>query len=97
MTDQTASKDIPAQIVQGDGEVHISFDRQVPAELVRNQVGECIAQTCDCCTPEFRQQVKGFRVDESGQGVHVHILGDVSADQVRKNMLSCAPKLKGDS
>lgn len=97
MTNEFTKTDIPAKIIQGDGEVQIAFDHGIPAERIKKQVGECVAQTCDCCTPEFHQQVQGFEVNESVKGVRVCIRGKISADQVRENMLSCAPRLKNDS
>jgi len=66
----------------------------IPREVVEAQVPACQAHTCDCCSPEFRKQVEAFEIAGSESGTSVRIIGTISAEHVRKNLFSCAPKLK---
>ena len=84
---------IPATVTQGDNEVRINFNAGMPEDKIRQQVIACETETCDCCTPEFREQVDGFEVLKEGGNVFVHIKGSISAEHVKENMLFCAPKL----
>ncbi|HFE32557.1 MAG TPA: hypothetical protein ENJ17_04525 [Gammaproteobacteria bacterium] len=93
MSEASTPAGIPAQITQGDGEVRIDFDPAIPRHLIEAQVGECQAQTCECCTPEFREKVEGFEVDTTGAAVTVRIKGHLSPEQVHENVLACTPKL----
>ena len=86
-------KNEPATIIQKDGFVEISFSDSMPIEAIEKQVGECQAATCDCCTPAFREKVIKF--DVSGlKDNKIKIFGSISEDEVKKNVLSCTPKLK---
>jgi hypothetical protein len=84
---------IPATIIQGDNEVQINFKAGMPEDKIRQQVSACETHTCDCCTPEFREQVDDFEVLKEGENISVHIKGSISAEHVKENMLSCAPNL----
>ena len=74
--------------------VELTFSNEIPQEVVEQQVASCQAETCDCCTPVFREQVDHFSHAITEQGLKVTIAGDITAEQVKENVLSCAPKLK---
>jgi len=94
MIDKSQDREIPAVITQGDNEVRIEFDSDIPTEIIETQVVACQTHTCDCCTPEFREQVEEFKIMEIKGGVTLRIKGSISAEHVRENMFACAPKLK---
>ena len=73
----------------GKGEV-----RQTASEIIEEQVSSCQAATCTCCTPVFREKVEEFTSTTSEDGVKVTIKGDITEEQVKKNILGCAPKLE---
>jgi len=83
----------PASILQKDGFVEIEFSENMPKEAIAKQVGECQAATCNCCTPAFREKVTKF--DTSKLSINkIKVYGTISKDEVKNNVLSCAPKLK---
>ncbi|BEP29826.1 hypothetical protein [Helicovermis profundi] len=86
-------KKLPANITQKDGYVEIEFSESMPKDAIEKQVNQCIAETCDCCTPEFREKVVNFDVSELSFN-KVKVYGTISEDEVKGNVLSCAPKLK---
>lgn len=89
MLDQTK-----INIEQKNGSVEINFPQDMPADAISAQVDSCQAETCDCCTPQFRENVEDFSKVATDAGIKVVIRGDISAEQVRENVLACAPKLK---
>lgn len=93
MEQKRRSAEIPAVITQGNNEVRIDFDTDIPQEVIEAQVTACQAHICDCCTPEFREQVEAFEIAGSESGTSVRITGTISAEHVRENLFSCAPKL----
>lgn len=74
--------------------VELQFSSDIPAEVIKEQVASCQAETCDCCTPVFREKVESFSHETTEQGTKVTIRGDITAQQVQENVLSCAPKLQ---
>ena len=82
-----------ATVKQQNGFVEITFAPEVPQEIVEMQVDSCRDETCECCTPAFREKVDDFSLvlDTSAK---VQIYGTISAEEVQQNMISCAPKLK---
>ena len=89
-----SQQDIPAKITQRNGSVLVEFDETIPKDAVKEQIESCEEGTCTCCTPEFREEVDRFNVIEKGKSVDVEIIGSISADHVKENLISCAPKLK---
>ena len=85
---------MPAKVTQGDGKVLIEFNEEVPNDVVKEQIESCEQETCDCCTPEFRDEVDAFKIIENENQVNVEIIGTISAEHVKENLVSCAPKLK---
>ncbi len=89
----TKQNDQIATVAQKNGFVEITFAQEVPQEIVEMQVDSCRDETCTCCTPAFREKVDDFSlVLEDNAKVQIH--GTISADEVRQNMISCAPKLQ---
>jgi|LGOV01.1.fsa_nt_gb hypothetical protein len=86
-------KNVPATIEQKDGFVEISFSETMSKEAIEKQVGECQAATCECCTPAFREKVTEFDASELKDN-RIKIFGSISEEEVKNNVLSCAPKLK---
>jgi len=82
------------KVSQKDGGVEISFSSDIPQDAVKAQVSSCQAETCTCCTPVFRENVESFTSMESADGMKVMIKGDITEDQVKENVLGCAPKLR---
>ncbi len=80
-------------ITKKDGFVEIKFSKDMPKEAIEKQVGECQAATCDCCTTEFREKVTKFDTSELSSN-KIKVYGTISEDEVKSNVLSCAPKLK---
>ena len=87
------NKNKPAMVNQKDGFVEITFSDDMPKDAIKVQVEECKAATCECCTPEFREKVTSFDASKLDEN-KVKVYGDISSDEVEKNVLSCAPKLK---
>ena len=85
------NKDL-ASISKKDGFFEIEFSKQMPKDVIENQVKQCQAAKCECCTPEFRDKVTDFDVSELKEG-KVKVYGEISEDEVKKNLMSCAPKL----
>jgi hypothetical protein len=94
MEQKSQPSEIPAVITQGDNEVRIDFDADIPRGIIEAQVAACQAHTCDCCTPEFREQVEEFKITKINDGISVQIKGAISAEHIRENMFACAPKLR---
>lgn len=58
MNQHNMDERVPAQqIEQG---VEISFSKDIPPQVVEQQVASCQAATCYFCTPDFREKVEGF-------------------------------------
>ncbi|GBE07824.1 hypothetical protein BMS3Bbin11_00614 [bacterium BMS3Bbin11] len=72
----------------------LSLFKNTPDEVIREQVSSCQAATCSCCTPAFRENVERFSSEITNQGTKVTIRGIITEEQVKKNVLSCAPKLE---
>ena len=87
-------QEIPAKVTQGVNQVTIEFSEEIPKSAVREQVESCKANTCTCCSPEFKEKVDGFEMIEKNNSVDVKIKGSISVDEVKENLISCAPKLK---
>lgn len=81
-------------VKQKENGVELTFSKDIPNEVINEQVSSCQAATCTCCTPAFRENVVGFSSETTEAGVKVTIKGNVIAEQVKENVLSCAPKLK---
>ncbi len=81
------------QVSQKDDGVELQFSNSIPNEAVQEQVSSCQAETCTCCTPVFREKVESFTSTTTENGIKVKITGDITAEQVEENVLSCAPKL----
>ena len=77
-----------------DKGVELKFSKDIPIEMVESQVSSCQATTCTCCTPVFREKVESFSSKKTSDGITVIIKGNITAEQVRENVLSCVPKLK---
>ena len=77
---------------KSDG-VELKFSKDIPNEVVQEQVASCQAETCSCCTPVFREKVESFTSTSTEEGIKVKITGNITAEQVEENVLSCAPKL----
>jgi len=73
--------------------VELRFSNDIPSEVVKDQVSSCQAATCTCCTPTFREKVESFSSETTEQGIRVIIQGAITEEQVKENVLSCAPKL----
>ena len=86
--------ELPAKVKQGDNNVIIEFSEEIPNDVVKEQVESCEANTCTCCTPEFKEKVDSVEVIENNNSVDVKINGSISVDEVKENLISCAPKLK---
>ena len=82
-----------ATVEQKNGFVEITFAEEVPQDIVKTQVSACRDETCECCTPAFREKVDDFNL-VLGVDTKVQIYGSISKDEVLQNMVSCAPKLK---
>ncbi len=82
-----------ATVEQRDGFVEIIFAAEVPQAIVELQVDSCREETCECCTPAFREKVADFTLI-SDVATKVQIHGTISKDEVMQNMVSCAPKLQ---
>lgn len=76
-----------------DKGVELKFSNNIPIEMVEAQVSSCEAATCTCCTPAFREKVESFSSEKTSDGIKVIIKGDITAEQVKENVLGCAPKL----
>lgn len=76
---------------KADG-VELQFSKDIPNEIVQEQVSSCQAETCSCCTPVFREKVESITSTATENGIKVKITGDITAEQVLENVLSCAPK-----
>jgi hypothetical protein len=92
--EQQNQHEMPAKVTQGDGKVFIEFNEKVPNDVVKEQIEACEQETCTCCTPEFRDEVESFKIIENDNQVNVEIIGTISAEHVKENLISCAPKLK---
>ena len=86
-------KNKPASVEQKDGFVEITFSEDMPKDVIKAQVAECQAATCECCTPEFREKVTTFDTSELNEN-KVKVFGTIAETEVEKNIISCAPKLK---
>lgn len=86
--------EFPANVKQGDNNVIIEFSEEIPNDVVKKQVESCEANTCTCCTPEFKEKVNSFIVIEKNNSVDVKINGSISIEEVKENLISCTPKLK---
>ena len=82
------------EIKQKENGVELTFSKDIPDEVIKEQVSSCEAETCTCCTPDFRENVEGFSREVTETGVKVMILGSITEAQVKENVLSCAPKLE---
>ena len=80
-------------VEQAGNGVELRFSKDVPDEVIEEQVSSCQASTCTCCTPAFREKVESFSSEKTASGVKVTIKGDITSEQVKENVLSCAPKL----
>ena len=81
-------------VVQKDNAVEIEFSKDLPEEMIEEQVSSCQASTCTCCTPVFREKVEDFSTTTTEEGIKVIIKGDITKEQVQENVLGCAPKLQ---
>ncbi len=79
-------------VSQKDGYVEIEFSKEMHKETIKEQVSECVNETCECCSPEFRENVSNFEVEE-GENIKVKIYGWITKDEVEQNVVSCSPKL----
>ncbi len=77
---------------KNDG-VELQFSKDIPENAVEEQVSSCVASTCSCCTPLFREKVESFSTSKTDAGIKVKITGDITAEQVEENVLGCAPGL----
>jgi hypothetical protein len=77
---------------QENGFVEITFSSEISPNTVEAQVDACRDETCECCTPAFRDKVDEIATvpDEHPK---VRIYGTISRDEVLENMASCVPKL----
>ena len=80
-------------VKQSENGVELKFSKNIPDKLIEEQVTSCQASTCTCCTPTFREKVESFTSEKTKSGVKVTIKGDITSEQVKENVLSCAPKL----
>ena len=76
--------------------VELKFSNDIPNEVVAEQVSSCQAATCTCCTPAFRENVESFSSETTEEGTRVTISGTITEEQVKENVLSCAPGLKSE-
>jgi diphthamide synthase (EF-2-diphthine--ammonia ligase) len=90
---KSSKADELVQVIQQEDGVELIFSNNIPKEVLKAQVESCKAETCTCCTPVFRKNVKSFIAKESEDGMKVMIKGDITADEVKRNVLNCAPKL----
>ncbi len=81
-----------AVITQKDGYVEIKFSKDLPKEAIKEQVSECVDETCECCSTEFRENVEGFEYSDE-DGSKVKIFGKITKKDVEANVTSCTPKL----
>ena len=83
----------PAEITQKDGYVEIKFSEDLPKEAIKEQVSECVDETCERCSTEFRENVEGFEYSDEDDS-KVKIFGKITKKDVEANVTNCAPKLK---
>lgn len=84
------------RVSQTENGVELEFSKDIPNDVVEKQVSSCQAETCTCCTPTFREKVEGFSSETTEEGTKVTISGAITEEQVKENVLSCAPKLKNE-
>lgn len=77
---------------QEDGFVEIVFSSAISPTAVEAQVDACRDETCECCTPAFRDKVDEIAMVPDDHS-RVRIYGTISRDEVLQNMASCVPKL----
>lgn len=61
----------------------------VEREKVDAMLDQCRAGSCDCCGPEFVEQLDGLDVEGSDGDVTIHVRGPVTKDMIEEKLAAC--------